>query len=368
MIYTFLLSAAFAVMTTTAHDLPTCHCDECMDTKIGQMIVAGFKGCEPSEEICEAIERYHIGGVIYFDADVSNKMGERNVRNPKQLKELSAALQSYSTDGPLFIAIDQEGGRVNRLKSKYGFPASVSAAYQGRIGSADTTRKYALQTARTLADCGININFAPCVDVNINPQNAIIGRYERSFSADADSVTLHSRIWVDELRGRGLLTSLKHYPGHGSSHSDSHLGLVDITDYWQPAELIPYRNLIAEGYDQIVMMGHLIDRNVDTLPASLSARHIDFLRDSLGFEGVVSTDDMNMGAIVDNYSLDRALSLAINAGVDMIIMGNNARTYEPNLAARTHLIIKRLVAEGKISPDKIDTAYSRLMKLKSTIK
>lgn len=346
------------------HTVDTCHCDTCMTVKIGRMIMAGFKGTTPSEEIKNAIEKYHVGGVILFDKDVSVGMGERNIRSPQQLRELTDQLRTLSAE-PLLIAIDQEGGLVNRLKPDYGFPRTVTAAYQGRTGSLDSASFWAAATAATLAECGINVNFVPCVDVNINRDNPIIARYGRSFSSDPDSVYLFAKRWVDEHHKRNIITSLKHFPGHGSSRDDSHNGLVDITGTWRNEELIPYNRFMDDGYNDIVMVGHLINSNIDpAYPASLSAKTIQkLLRERIGFQGVVATDDMNMGAIADHYSLRKALALAINAGVNMIIVGNNARVYEDDLAVRCHDMISSMVSSGEIPVERIDDSYRRLESL-----
>ena len=343
------------------HSVDTCHCETCMDIKIGRMIMAGFKGITPSEEIKNAIEKYHIGGVILFDKDVSTGMGERNIRSPRQLKELTDQLRALSAE-PLLIAIDQEGGQVNRLKPVYGFPRTVTAAHQGRTGSLDSASFWAAATAATLAEYDINVNFAPCVDININKDNPIIARYGRSFSSDPDSVYLFAKRWVDEHHKRHIITSLKHFPGHGSSRDDSHNGLVDITRTWSSEELIPYKRFMDDGYNDIVMVGHLMNSNIDPVyPASLSAKTIQkLLRERIGFQGVIATDDMNMGAIADHYSLRKALALAINAGVNLIIIGNNARVYEDDLAVRCHDMISSMVSSGEIPAERIDDSYRRL--------
>lgn len=364
----FLSLTSCAKTKTDSHNIAECHCDQCMDIKIGQLIIAGFKGTEPSDYIVKCIKDYHIGGVIYFNVDLSANRGERNIRSREQVKALSQSLKSIESSAPLLITIDQEGGRVSRLRTQYGFPPTVSAAYQGKVGNPDTTRMYAAQTAQMLVECGINVNFAPCVDIAINPENPIIAKVERAFSANADSVSLHAGIWVEQAHNRKILTSLKHFPGHGSSTSDSHLGLVDITKTWSEKELEPYKAMIAKGYQDFVMIGHLINKNIDTLPASLSHATITgLLREKLGFEGVVITDDMNMGAIVNHYSFNNAICLALNAGVDMIILGNNASVYEEDLAPRCHQIISRAVKDGRITTQRIDQAYQRVIKLKERL-
>lgn len=369
------LALLFCVSTSYAKAPPTT--DSQLEAKIGQLLVIGFIGMEPSPTAVNAIREHKVGGVILFDRNVSDKLpaggyGTRNIKSPAQVRCLTDSLQALARAAglpQLFIAIDQEGGLVNRLKASYGFPATVSAEYQGKIGIDDTTRKYAAATAATLVASGININYAPCADLAINPENPIIAKVQRAFGATAADVTRHNRIWVDEHRKAGVLTSLKHYPGHGSSREDSHLGLPDISATWQECEIEPYRTLTAEGYDDIVMIGHLVCRRFDTeLPASLSKKTIGYLRDSIGYKGIVATDDLNMGAIIDNYSLPHALELALNAGVDMVVMGNNAAKFEGDLVERTVRIICELVAQGKVSQETIDRAYQRVMELKKRLK
>lgn len=360
-----LLCICVAILANARpHNVESCHCGSCMDIKIGQMIMSGFKGTRPSDEITRAIKNCHIGGVILFDKDVSNKMGECNISSPAQLKELTAELRALSGT-PLLIAIDQEGGQINRLKPVYGFPRTVTADHQGVVGSLDSASYWAASTAATLKECGINVNFVPCVDINVNNSNPIIAKYGRAFSSDPDSVYLFAERWVQEHHKQGVATSLKHFPGHGSSRGDSHHGLTDITDTWLEKELIPYERFADNGYDGIVMVGHLVNRNIDPeYPASLSEKTIkDILRERIGFDGVIATDDMNMGAITDNYTLRKALSLAINAGVNLIILGNNATVYEENLAMRCHGMIKSMVAMGEIAPEKIDDSYVRIKTL-----
>lgn len=348
--------------------------DSLLRRQVGQMIVAGFRGYDADGEIADALQRLGIGGVIYFDRDVPTAQNRRNIRSPRQLRELSAELQRLAEQSghpKLFIAVDQEGGRVNRLKPAYGFPASVSAEYLGRTNDPDTTYKWASLTAETCSKAGINVDFAPCTDVNVNPQSPVIGAIGRSFSDDTAVVAAQARIWVDALHRRGVLTSLKHFPGHGSSRADSHLGLTDITHTWQrERELAPYRNLFGQGYADFVMVGHLLHRDVDAkYPASLSRRWIsDILRRELGYRGVVITDDLNMGAIVDHYSLEKALELAINAGVDMVIVGNNGKRYESDLTPRTIDLICGLVRQGRIPRQRIAEAYGRILTLKTRLK
>ena len=337
-----------------------------LDEKIGQMLKVGFRGLSVDENspIVEDIRKYHIGGVVLFDYDVPRDTALRNISSPGQVQNLVQDLQRFA-DIPLIIAIDQEGGRVARLKPRYGFEKSVSAQYLGSLQNADSTRKYAHQTGQTLSELGINTNLAPVVDVNINPENPVIGGIERSFSDDPSVVTRHARLYIETLHEYGIITTLKHFPGHGSSRDDSHLGVVDVTDYWKQKELVPYRNLIESGTADIVMTAHIFNAALDsTYPATLSKPIITgILRDSLGFNGVVMSDDLQMKAIRTEYGLKETIKMSIQAGVDILSFANNS-IFEAEIAAKAHGIINELVEEGSLSEGRIDQSYDRIMSLK----
>lgn len=369
--FTLLLLAAVTSGYSAAAQDKTSEAE--LRRQIGQMIVAGFRGYEagPDSEIARAVRDLQIGGVIYFDRDVPTGTNRRNIQSPVQLKALSAQLQSYAKT-PLLITIDQEGGQVSRLKEQYGFSRTVSAAFQGRQNDPGETFAWATGTAETLAEAGINVNFAPCVDVNVNPKCPVIGARGRSFSSDPETVIRHAEMWVAAHYKKEVVTALKHFPGHGSSRTDSHLGLTDITDTWQrEIELQPYEHFIGLGHQMqgMIMVGHLVHRRIDPdYPASLSRIWItDILRGQLGYDGLVVTDDMNMGAIVDHYSLERALELSINAGVDLIILGNNGPKFEPDLTQRAIELIYGLVQAGKISPERIEEANGRITAIKQNL-
>jgi beta-N-acetylhexosaminidase len=180
-----------------------------LDTKIGQMLMIGFRGLEVAQDssIAKDIKAGRIGGVILFDRDVALKSDVRNIQSPSQVRELVQMLKSYAST-KLLVAIDQEGGKICRLKTKYGFPQTVSQQYLGNLNNLDSTRFYAKQTANTLKELGININFAPVIDLNINPENPAIGKIERSFSADPDIVTNHSSIVIEEHKKQNIICSL----------------------------------------------------------------------------------------------------------------------------------------------------------------
>ena len=337
-----------------------------LDEKIGQMLKVGFRGLSVDENspIVEDIRKYHIGGVVLFDYDVPRDTALRNISSHGQVQNLVQDLQRFA-DIPLIIAIDQEGGRVARLKPRYGFEKSVSAQYLGSLQNADSTRKYAHQTGQTLSELGINTNLAPVVDVNINPENPVIGGIERSFSDDPSVVTRHARLYIETLHEYGIITTLKHFPGHGSSRDDSHLGVVDVTDYWKQKELVPYRNLIESGTADIVMTAHIFNAALDsTYPATLSKPIITgILRDSLRFNGVVMSDDLQMKAIRTEYGLKETIKMSIQAGVDILSFANNS-IFDAEIAAKAHGIINELVEEGSLSEDRINQSYDRIMSLK----
>ena len=338
-----------------------------LSVKIGQMLMIGFRGLdagsEPSIEadICER----GIGGVVLFDYDVPSASPVRNIDSPEQLLRLTTELQKMSKV-PLFIAIDQEGGRVSRLKPSRGFPPSVSAAYLGTIDNRDSTELAAGTTAALLAHLKINMNLAPDVDLNTNPDNPVIGKLDRSFSKEPQVVAHQARIVVDTFHRYGIIPVLKHFPGHGSSTTDTHKDFTDVTANWSKVELEPYRTLIREGYTDPVMTAHVFNARLDSLyPATLSTGIVDgLLRRDLGFRGVVISDDMQMKAISDHYGLETAIQHAIEAGVDILLFANNTSVYDPTIAVKASEIIRGLVTQGVISRERIDLSYRRIMELK----
>ena len=331
------------------------------------MILVGFRGLELSESdlIVHEIKAGSIGGVILFDRDVSLGKDERNIQSPEQVTNLTKALQSFSSV-PLIISIDQEGGLVNRLKEKYGFPESVTQQFLGSSNNKQLTSDHAFVTAKTLSEIGINLNHSPCVDLNTNPSNPVIGMKERSFSADPSMVTELAGLVIDEHRANRVATTLKHFPGHGSSSGDSHLGFVDVSETWIEEELIPYRELIALNLADMIMTAHIYNSKLDEkYPATLSAKVINgLLRDQLGWDGVVISDDMQMKAISDHYSLSESVELAINAGVDILVFGNNV-SYDADISLKVNHVILELVSEGKIPESRIEESFKRIMNFKN---
>src|SRR6056297_1882899 len=340
-----------------------------LEEKIAQMILVGFKGFEVSDtsHVVRDIEEHNVGGIILFDYDMTTRTPHRNIESPSQVKELKSKLQSLS-ETPLFRANEQEGGRVARLKTVRGFAPHVSADYIGEKDDTDTTRFYASEMADQLQDLGFNVNFAPVVDLNVNPDNPVIGQLDRSFGANPDLVVKHAEIYLDEFNKHDILGVLKHFPGHGSAWNDSHVGMADVTDTWEPIELEPYRQLADSDLPFAVMTAHVLNKNIDPdLPATLSAKaQTEMLRDDLGFDGVLFSDDMQMEAIRSFYGLDASVKHAINAGVDVLVFANNS-VYQPDIVPDIINIVLKLIDEGEIERATIDESYNRIMRTKNEL-
>ncbi|MDY3200832.1 MAG: glycoside hydrolase family 3 N-terminal domain-containing protein [Arcobacter sp.] len=296
---------------------------EDIEKMIAKMVILGFNG----ENISQKDEIYQnikagLGGVILFDKDPNDKKKVKNVRNKEQLKILTSELQSISKQ-KLLIGIDQEGGIVQRLKSSDGFvntPKASEVALKGESFAKQTYKNLAID----LKESGINLDFAPVVDLAINKENKVIVTRGRSFGESSKEVIKYSSIFIDELKKEHIISVLKHFPGHGSSLGDSHLGFVDITNTWNQKELEPYKYLINNGKANMIMTAHVFNEKLDKeYPATLSYNiNTNLLRYKLGFDGVLVSDDLQMYAISKHYDLKQTLTLAINSGVNMLLFAN----------------------------------------------
>jgi len=335
--------------------------------KIGQMLLLGFRGYEVNDghPLARDLAEGNLGGVIFYDQEMADRsLSGRNIRSREQVKALVASLQ-HRARTPLLVAIDQEGGKVNRLKPAYGFPATRSQAELGKVNLPGQTFAHAEQMAQTLADLGINLNLAPVVDLAVCEANPIIQAIGRSFSGDPAIVARHALEFVRAHRVRGVMTCPKHFPGHGSARGDTHQGLVDVTAHWTEQEVIPFQRLIEAGCCDLVMTAHVFNRTLDAeRPATLSRAVLDgLLRGKLGFKGVIVSDDMEMKAISSHYGLEQALHYGIEAGLDLLCFGNNM-IYDANIGTKAAELIERLVVSGKITEARIDESFGRLQNLK----
>jgi beta-N-acetylhexosaminidase len=335
-----------------------------LDIKIGQLIMVGMPSNSLDSAVLREVKSGKVGAIIYFEKNIPK------TNSFAGFKKMSWAYQQAAPI-PLLICIDQEGGKVNRLKEKYGFPRSITAAAIGKSKSLDSARFYAESTAATLAGLGINVNFAPCVDLAANPDNTVIVKVERAYSNNEDSVIMYAREVVKAHRKFGILTSLKHFPGHGSSTVDTHFGIADVTKTWNEREIKPYKQLIKEGYVDGVMSSHIVNQNLDpkALPGTLSQRVLDsLLRKVIGYDGVVFSDDMQMNAIDKFYGLGESIKLAVNGGIDILCFSNNIRQSKVRTVDTVHTIIRRYVESGEIKRETIDNSFGRILKLKSKLK
>ena len=336
--------------------------------KVAQMIMVGFNGfvLTPDNPVYKDIKDHHIGGVILFNHQHWDRNDQRNIKNYDQLKILTQQLQQISKI-PLFVAVDQEGGQVIALSTEFGV-SSYSAGDLGRKNDLSLTKQEALKTAKVLKELGINVNFAPCVDIVLNP-NSIIKFKDRSFSEnDPELVAAHAEQFIKSYQSLGILPVLKHFPGHGSATGDTHEGYVDITNEYQEVELKPYQILLKKYPDIGVMVAHVFNKNVDAnRPLSLSYQSTTKnLKEGLEFKGIVFSDDLQMGALTKKHSWHDIVVEAINAGNDVLVIGNNL-SYDPEIAEKTLEIVLNALKNGEIDPMRIDQAYDNIMKIKNNI-
>lgn len=340
--------------------------------KVGKLIMVGFRGAslDVGAPVLRQIARSEVGAVVLYDKDVMTK-GHRNILSVHQVKALTATLQRAG-NGSVLIAADEEGGSVSRLKPLYeemGTPSVPAAKTLGAQGPAATYAE-AKRIASTLRDVGINWNLAPVVDVEINARSREIGQLGRSFSSDPAVVVENSVEFIRAHREENVLTALKHFPGLGSASGSTHDGVVDVTGTWSETELQPYKALVAQRMADAVMVGHVFNRRLDgSWPASLSPRVIcTLLRTTVGFDGPVLSDDLQMGAIRAEYDLETSVRKALLSGADMLIFGNNVgNAYDEEIAPKVVDIVVRLVEDGGIDESRIDESVGRIEAMKRRI-
>ncbi|MBS0351593.1 MAG: glycoside hydrolase family 3 protein [Proteobacteria bacterium] len=378
--------------------------------KIGQLLIVGFGGVNVDQHnkitwidpnglvfkqdsnIAKDIADWHIGGVILFRGYLKKKDNEfirfRNIQNGPQVTNLNKALQAYNNKTrdqqqlrplPLLISLDQEGGLIDSLSFApiQNYTAQALGTNEEMVLNDPQKRQQALNftynrgkvTGMVLKNYGFNLDFAPDVDVNINPVNPIIGGLSRSYSSNPEIVAEQANQMINGLHTSNILSVIKHFPGHGSSTGDSHKGLVDVTHTYQmELELAPYKKLISNGYNDFVMSTHVINGQVDRsqcltgnpedpgtwCPGTMSQKTLTgLLRNQLHFTGVIISDDMAMGAIANQYPLSVALEKSLNAGVDMFIISNHHADNTGDFV----ITIAKLVKEGKVPESRIEDAY-----------
>jgi len=323
-----------------------------LDEKIGQLVIVGLDGYVNDENSTYLIEKYRVGGFVLL---------KQNVKDTEQLLELMNSLKKTNAANkiPLFLAIDEEGGRISRLPDDFKkLPSS------GRIGQANDKR-LAYQAGSLLAEMlktiGLNMNFAPVLDINSNPENPVIG--DRAFGVSSELVTELGMEAMSGIKAQGIIPVVKHFPGHGDTDVDSHVGLPVVEaslSRLESFELIPFKTAIENQADAI-MIAHILLPKIDpNNPASFSKPIItDLLRKKMNFDGVVITDDLTMGAVVNNYDLGEAAVESLKAGSDIILVCHD---YEKEV--RVIEAIKKAVETGKITEERVDESLYRILSLK----
>ncbi|GCE26896.1 beta-N-acetylhexosaminidase [Dictyobacter alpinus] len=332
--------------------------DMSLEEQIGQLFVVGFPGTKVTPEIVELIQKYHVGGIILF---------ARNLQDPQQIQELTQSLQKVAREAghryPLLICIDQENGMVRRFgDSTTFFPGNMAL---GAVASPELTREIAQATGRELKALGINMNLAPVADVNNNPANPVIGI--RSFGEDPQQVARHVVAMVEGYRDTGVVTCLKHFPGHGDTAVDSHLALPSIPhdlERMESVELIPFREGLAAGADS-VMIGHLylpaLMAANEMVPATVSRTVIhDLLREKLGYNGVVTTDCLEMDAVAKTLGVEQGAVMALQAGSDLAMISHRYDRQKGGIE-KTY----QAVADHTLSPQTIQASCERVLNLKA---
>lgn len=316
--------------------------------KLGQMVMIGIQGTKVDDDSLYMLNQYHMGGVILFD---------RNMESPEQVKQLTSDLQAQSNEKvPLFIGIDEEGGDVVRMAEKLTPPPSQKEI--GAIGDTEQARTWAVKTAKSLKDMGINVNFAPVADVGSNDK--------RSYSTDTNTVIDFVRAATKGYQQENIIYSLKHFPGIGKGKVDSHIdsSSIDVTKEILMAEdILPFKTIIDENEpnDYFILVSHLKYPALDEeYPASLSSKIMtDLLRNELGYKGIIITDDMEMGAVA-NHNDFRSIGVnAVKAGADIVLV-----CHEYEHQQEVYLGLLDAVNSGEISQERIDESVKRIIKVK----
>ena len=332
-----------------------------LDDMIGQMLFMGMgdmRVFEAESALAADVRAGYIGGLIVY---------EKNLSNTQTRAGLIALIDGFQACAPtpLWIGIDEEGGQVSRLKTRYGFMNTYSAAALGQ-GHALHTYEVAEKMAKQMLSLGVNVNFAPVVDLALNPHSAVIAGARRSFGTEPTEVVAHARAFIRAHNQYGVLCVVKHFPGHGSAEQDTHNGWVDVSRTWQPQELIPYQQLVRSGDLAAVMTAHVVHTGMDpsAKPATLSKPILQHkLRRKLKYRHLIFSDDLQMNAIQHNYTLEESLYYAIDAGVDVLVFSNHA---PHTVRARdVQQRIRQLVDSARLSPVRIQRSYARIMEAKT---
>ena len=330
------------------------------DADIGAMLMLGFAGSTSDAPAAQNLAR-HIGAGRVGGACLLGY----NARSRGGVEGLTALFAGARKDVAPLIAIDQEGGAVQRLGPKLGYSATPSARSVAERYDSGGAQALYKDMAAVLRAAGFNLNLAPVVDLGFEPRNPIVAHYGRAFGADGATVTRYASAFVAGHRQVGVLTALKHFPGHGSTLIDSHEHPVDLTPTWREEEIEPYVAMARAGLVDIVMTGHLAHADhTGGEPATLSRKAIEgWLRGPIGYGGVVMTDDLDMKAIRSRYPLEEAIVRAVAAGNDLVLLSNSAAP-DPDLPQAAAAAIRAGVAQGRIRAGRVEESAARLAALR----
>jgi beta-N-acetylhexosaminidase len=322
-----------------------------LEDKIGQMILAGISGTTLDTNAKNLISQFHVGGIIFY---------KNNFETPEQTVQLVNQLKDgNSSNLPLFLSVDQEGGKVTRLP---GGPVNFPPNNQiGEVNDPEFSYKVGSLLGYELKEFGLNLNFAPVLDINSNPNNPVIG--DRSFGNNSEIVSTLGIQTMKGIQSQNVIPTIKHFPGHGDTSVDSHLELPIVNKSLKELkelELIPFKRAIDEGAD-VVMVAHILLPELDKInPASMSkAVMTDILRKQLNFTGVIITDDMTMGAIVEHFDIGKAAVESVKAGSDIILIG-----HDYNNVVKIISSLKTAVENGEISEQRLNESVERIIQLK----
>jgi len=322
-----------------------------LDEKIGQLIIAGLESKEPESRAEKMITEQHVGGVIFY---------KYNLATAKEVVEYVNQLKAWNSENaaPLILSVDQEGGKVSRLPGLEKLPDAAKIGKSGKLPFAEAAGSL---LAREVKEMGMNMNYAPVLDINSNPNNPVIGT--RSFGATPEVVTPMGITVMKAIKEQGVIPVVKHFPGHGDTGVDSHLELPIVEknlEQLQAFEWLPFAEAIKQGTDA-VMIAHILFPQLDKqYPASLSKTIVtDQLRGTLKFDGVIMTDDLTMGAIAVHYGIGEAAVQAILAGTDIVLVAHDYNNIDNVIAA-----IKQSVEDGKLTEQRIDESVERILRMK----
>lgn len=361
-----ILCLSFTLATITCLPQQTLAQEPTVYEKAEQMIIIGFRGSSVKDtgDVFSILQNINVGGLIFFDYDTGTKSYNRNIKTGTAIRPFITAIKN-TAQTPLFLSIDEEGGKVSRLKKITGYGKTNSTKSIATLSSKKIQDIFTWR-ANKITTYGFNMNFAPVLDLCY--PGTIMSKQERCFSNNPSRVASLAISFAETMKKRSVIPVYKHYPGIGSGIIDTHTGAADITTTHTENDYVPFKTTCSKDSYPVIMISHVHMTAVDTLPASLSKKHIDTLRTLGCSHALLISDDMDMGAISDTYTLTEILEKSINAGVDMLIFSNNIRTYDKDKYLKIQSTLKELIDSGALSKERIESSYKKIIKYKKEFK